>query len=44
MPLIWVTFAEGLKGMFDEPILKEIAEKYNKTVAQIIYAGMSSRE
>lgn len=29
-------FAEGLKGMFDEPILKEIAEKYDKTVAQII--------
>ena len=36
MPLIWAPFAEGLKGMFDEPILKEIAEKYNKTVAQII--------
>ena len=36
MPLIWAPFAEGLKGMFDEPILKEIAEKYDKTVAQII--------
>ena len=35
-PQAWAPFAEGLKGMFDEPILKEIAEKYNKTVAQII--------
>lgn len=35
-PQAWAPFAEGLKGMFDEPILKEIAEKYNKTVPQII--------
>ena len=35
-PQAWAPFAEGLKGMFDEPILKEIAEKYDKTVAQII--------
>lgn len=35
-PQAWAPFAEGLKGMFDEPILKEIAEKYNKTVAQVI--------
>lgn len=35
-PQAWAPFAEGLKGMFDEPILKEVAEKYNKTVAQII--------
>lgn len=32
----WAPFAEGLKGMFDEPILKEIAVKYGKTAAQII--------
>ena len=32
----WAPFAEGMKGMFDEPILKEIAEKYGKTPAQII--------
>ena len=31
----WAPFAEGMKGMFDEPILKEIAEKYGKTPAQI---------
>ena len=35
-PVAWAPFGEGLKGMFDEPILKEIAEKYDKTVAQII--------
>ena len=35
-PQAWAPFAEGLKGMFDEPILKEIAEKYDKTVAQVI--------
>lgn len=35
-PQAWAPFAEGLKGMFDEPILKQIAEKYNKSVAQII--------
>ena len=35
-PQAWAPFAEGLKGMFDEPILKEIAEKYDQTVAQII--------
>ena len=32
----WAPFAEGLKGMFDESILKEIAGKYRKTPAQII--------
>ena len=32
----WAPFAEGLKGMFDEPVLKKIAEKYGKTPAQII--------
>lgn len=32
----WAPFAEGMKGMFDEPILKEIAEKYGKTPAQVI--------
>ena len=35
-PQAWAPFAEGLKGMFDEPILTEIARKYNKTAAQVI--------
>ena len=28
--LAWAPFAEGMKGMFDESILKEIAGKYGK--------------
>lgn len=32
----WAPFAEGLKGMFNEPVLQEIAEKYGKTAAQVI--------
>lgn len=32
----WAPFAEGLKGMFTEPVLQEIAEKHGKTVPQII--------
>ena len=35
-PEAWAPFAEGLKGMFTEPILLEIAQKYGKTPAQII--------
>ena len=32
----WAPFSEGMKGMFEEPILKELAAKHQKTVAQII--------
>lgn len=32
----WAPIAEGLKGMFTEPVLQEIAEKHGKTVPQII--------
>lgn len=32
----WAPFAEGLKGMFAEPVLQEIAAKHGKTVAQVI--------
>ena len=35
-PQGWAPFAEGLKGMFDEPILAEIAAKHGKTPAQVI--------
>lgn len=35
-PEAWAPFAEGLKGMFDEPVLLEIAEKHRKTPAQVI--------
>ena len=32
----WAPFAEGLKGMFQEPVLAEIAGQYGKTPAQVI--------
>lgn len=32
----WSPFAEGKKGMFTNPVLKGIADKYGKTVAQVI--------
>lgn len=32
----WAPFGEGRGGMFELPELKEIAEKYDKTVAQVI--------
>lgn len=35
-PEAWAPFAEGLKGMFTEPALMEIARKHGKTPAQII--------
>lgn len=35
-PEAWAPFAEGLKGMFAELILQEIAEKHHKTPAQVI--------
>ena len=35
-PQAWAPFAEGLKGMFDEPVLQEIAEKHDRTPAQVI--------
>ena len=35
-PQAWAPFAEGLKGMFTEPVLQEIAQKHSKTPAQVI--------
>ncbi len=35
-PQAWAPFAEGLKGMFQEPVLTTIAKKYGKTAAQVI--------
>ena len=32
----WAPFAEGLKGMFTEPVLMEIAARHSKTPAQVI--------
>lgn len=35
-PEAWAPFAEGLKGMFAEPILAGIAKKHGRTPAQVI--------
>ena len=35
-PEAWAPFAEGLKGMFTDPVLTEIAAKHGKSVAQVI--------
>ncbi len=35
-PQAWAPFAEGLKGMFTEPVLMEIAARHSKTSAQVI--------
>lgn len=35
-PQGWAPFAEGRKGMFTEPVLREIAEKHGRTVPQVI--------
>ena len=35
-PEAWAPFAEGLQGMFNEPVLADIAAKYGKTPAQVI--------
>lgn len=35
-PQGWAPFAEGLKGMFTEPVLNEIAAMHGKTAAQVI--------
>ncbi|HJC62462.1 MAG TPA: aldo/keto reductase [Candidatus Blautia merdavium] len=35
-PQAWAPFAEGLKGMFEEPVLKKIAQKHQRTPAQVI--------
>lgn len=36
VPQAWAPFAEGMNGMFTNPVLKGIAEEYGKSVAQII--------
>ena len=35
-PQAWAPFAEGLTGMFTEPVLMEIAARHSKTPAQVI--------
>ncbi len=35
-PQAWAPFAEGLKDVFNAPVLKTLAEKYGKSTAQIM--------
>ncbi len=39
----WAPFAEGKGNMFNEPTLKEIANKHNKSVAQVILRWLYQR-
>lgn len=39
----WAPFAEGRNGMFDNPILKDIADKYDKSIAQVILRWLLQR-
>ncbi|WP_066875054.1 aldo/keto reductase [Clostridium mediterraneense] len=39
----WAPFAEGRNDMFNNPILKEISEKYKKSVAQVILRWLTQR-
>ena len=36
VPQAWAPFAEGMNDMFTNPVLKGIAERHGKTVAQVI--------
>lgn len=39
----WAPFAEGRNDMFNQPLLKEIGNRYNKTVAQVILRWLIQR-
>lgn len=39
----WAPFAEGRNDMFNQPLLKEIENRYNKTVAQVILRWLTQR-
>lgn len=43
-PEAWGPFAEGRNNIFENEVLKSIAEKYNKTVAQVILRWQIQRE
>lgn len=39
----WAPFAEGRNGIFDNPVLKTIGDKYGKSVAQVILRWLLQR-
>lgn len=40
----WAPFAEGNNDIFNNPILKEIADKYNKTTGQVMLRWLLQRD
>ncbi|ETA79674.1 aldo/keto reductase [Youngiibacter fragilis] len=40
----WAPFGEGRNGIFENPVLKEIALKHNKSVAQVILRWLIQRK
>lgn len=40
----WASFAEGRNDMFTQPVLVKIANKYNKSVAQVVLRWLIQRE
>ncbi|MCH4009433.1 aldo/keto reductase [Companilactobacillus sp.] len=43
VPEAWGPFAEGKKGIFTNPTIKEIADEYNKTNGQVILRWLNQR-
>ncbi|KRO00686.1 aldo/keto reductase [Companilactobacillus kimchiensis] len=43
VPEAWGPFAEGKKGIFTDPTIKEIADKYDKTNGQVILRWLNQR-
>ena len=39
----WAPFGEGKNNMFNNPVLKEIADKYDKSAAQVILRWLTQR-
>lgn len=39
----WAPFGEGRNNMFSNPVLKEIGDKYNKSIAQVILRWLMQR-
>lgn len=39
----WAPFAEGKNGLFSNEILKEIGDKYNKSIAQVVLRWLTQR-
>lgn len=39
----WAPFGEGRNNIFQNPILKEIAEKYQKSIAQVVLRWLTQR-